>query len=113
MTTTFAPGTTAPEGFQVETLEEVSGEFSGPLTPQNGGLQPTLWRGSSRGKQLMDSIRAEVADSNYLRRNDAKTDAEHVERMIGAWRASTAKSRPREATVPATLPSFSTPGANR
>jgi len=40
----------APDGFQVETLEEVSGEFAGPLTPQNGGLQPTLWRGSSRGK---------------------------------------------------------------
>jgi hypothetical protein len=43
-------GAMAPEGFQVETLEEVSGEFSGPLTPQNGGLQPTLWHGSSRGK---------------------------------------------------------------
>jgi hypothetical protein len=39
-----------PEGFQVETLEEVSAEFIGPLTPQNGGLQPSLWRGSSRGK---------------------------------------------------------------
>jgi drug/metabolite transporter (DMT)-like permease len=32
---------------------------------------------------------------------------------LGAWRASTAKSRHREATVPASLPSFSTPGANR
>lgn len=39
-----------PDGFQVETLAEVSAEFIGPLTPQNGGLQPSLWRGSSRGK---------------------------------------------------------------
>src|SRR5262245_52502359 len=43
-------GAAMPEGFQIEPLEEVSGEFSGPLTPQKGGLQPTLWRGSSRGK---------------------------------------------------------------
>jgi hypothetical protein len=50
-TDTGTPDRTAtPEGIQIETLEEVSGEFSGPLTPQNGGLQPTLWRGSSRGK---------------------------------------------------------------
>jgi hypothetical protein len=41
---------TAPQGFEMETLEEVGGDFAGPLTPQNGGLQPTLWRGSSRGK---------------------------------------------------------------
>ncbi len=40
----------APQGFEMETLEEVGGDFAGPLTPQNGGLQPSLWRGSSRGK---------------------------------------------------------------
>jgi hypothetical protein len=40
----------APEGFEMETLDEVGGDFAGPLTPQNGGLQPSLWRGSSRGK---------------------------------------------------------------
>ncbi|MFM9843392.1 MAG: hypothetical protein ACKVOI_10540 [Dongiaceae bacterium] len=40
----------APQGFEMETLEEVGGDFAGPLTPQNGGLQPSLWRGSSRSK---------------------------------------------------------------
>lgn len=43
-------GTAPPDGFQIETLDEVSAEFAGLLTPQNGGLQPSLWRGSSRGK---------------------------------------------------------------
>ena len=32
-TTGTGTGAAMPEGFQIETLEEVSGEFSGPLTP--------------------------------------------------------------------------------
>jgi hypothetical protein len=49
-TTGTPPAAANPEGFEVETLGEVSAEFAGPLTPQNGGLQPSLWRGSSKGK---------------------------------------------------------------
>jgi hypothetical protein len=42
--------TTAPAGFEVETLDEVGTDYVGTLEPEMGGLSVDMWRGSDRAR---------------------------------------------------------------
>jgi hypothetical protein len=61
-----APGS-APAGFQVNPLQAVDADALGVLSPEDGGLPPTLWRGTPRplAERLIGLLPA-VSDSRVM-----------------------------------------------